>query len=116
MDIVQSIAIGSVAAAFAMLTLRGSQAKFSATLAVGILGALLGLAIYVAMGRDGVIDLAVSEYLVSGCGAVSALFLWIVAQRLFIVPPSQTARATQAAQATQVAQDEEQSTILTVQG
>lgn len=92
MDIVASVLIGSIAALLAIVALRGSHLKPSATLAVGILGALLGLAIDVAMGYDRVLDFIAGEHLASACGAASALFLWIVAQRLFLGPPTQVVR------------------------
>lgn len=87
MEIVESFVIGLGVAFLAMIFLRSSEAKLSATLAVGAIGALLGLAIHVGMGHKGIIDISSSERLASAYGAGLALFLWIVAQRLFLQTP-----------------------------
>ena len=92
MAIIESVLIGIVAALLAMFALRTSHLKFSATAAVGVLGALIGLAIDVAMGYEGVVDFISGERLASICGAVSALFLWSVAQRLFLEPAAHVIR------------------------
>lgn len=88
MEIVESLLIGIGVSLAAMFFLRGAEAKFSATFTVGIIGALLGLALHVGMGHQGVTHMASSDRLASAFGATLTLFLWIVAQRLFLQSPA----------------------------
>ena len=87
MEVLESVLIGIGVSMAAMLILRGSDAKHSSTITVGVVGSLLGLAIHIGMGHEGVVHLADSERLASGYGASLTLFLWIVAQRLFLQTP-----------------------------
>ena len=83
MEILGSIMIGAVAAGLVPLVFKTSKFALAPTLAVGILGGLLGLATDTWLGSDGMTDLAFCEYIAAGVGAVLALFVWIVAHRLF---------------------------------
>ena len=92
MDILLSVAVGLAVAIGAISLLRGTDAKYSGTLTVGVLGALLGTATHLGMGHEGIIDLPSSHTMASAYGATIALFLWIVAQRLFLQSPGSMAR------------------------
>ena len=87
MEILETSLIGIGVSLGAIFLLRGSEAKHSATITVGVIGALLGLATHVGMGHEQLVHLANSERLAAGYGAALTLFLWIVAQRLFLQTP-----------------------------
>ena len=87
MEILECLLIGVGVSLGAVFILRGSEAKHSATITVGLIGTLLGLAAQAGMGHEDHIHLPYSERLASGYGAALALFLWIVAQRLFLQTP-----------------------------
>ena len=90
MEILSSIIVGAVAGGLAAMVCRTIEFCLTTSLAVGILGGLLGLASDFWLSREGLAGLTFSEYLASGVGAVLTLFLWIVAQRLFFgTPPEQ---------------------------
>jgi len=88
MEIMTSILIGALVGGLAFVVLRSGQVDHWATVAVGILGALLGLATHTGLGDGGLIDFVGCEYVASGTGAVLALLLWCVAQRLFLARPA----------------------------
>jgi len=92
MEIMTSILIGALVGGLACVVLRNSQVNRWATMAVGILGALLGLATHTGLGDGGLIDFFGCEYVASGMGALLALLLWCVAQRLFLAKPAPVAR------------------------
>ncbi len=87
MEILSSIVVGAGAGGLAAVACRSIHACLTTSVAVGILGGLLGLASNFWLGAGDLAQLAFSEYLASGVGAVLALFLWIVAQRLFLGNP-----------------------------
>ncbi len=87
MEILSSIAVGAVVGGLIALACRSIVVGTAASVAVGILGGLLGLASDFWLSREGLARLAFSEHLASGVGALLALFLWIVAQRLFFGNP-----------------------------
>lgn len=92
MEILTSILIGALIGGLACLVLRAGLANCWATVAVGVLGALLGLAIHVGIGDGGLIDFVGCEYVASGTGAALALLLWCVAQKLFLAKPAPSPR------------------------
>ncbi len=87
MEILSSIVVGALAGGLAALVCRSVELKLAASIAVGILGGLLGLASDFWLATGGISRLAFSAYLASGVGSILALLLWIVAQRLFFVTP-----------------------------
>lgn len=89
MEILSSIVIGAIAGGLAALVCRSVRACLSTSVAVGILGGLLGLASDFWLGAGDHAQLAFSETLASSVGALLALFLWLVAQRLFLGNPSE---------------------------
>jgi uncharacterized membrane protein YeaQ/YmgE (transglycosylase-associated protein family) len=88
MEILSSIVVGAVAGGLATLICRNVDFCLTASLAVGILGGLLGLASDFWLATGGLAELAFSQYWASSVGAVVALLLWIVAQKLFLEAPS----------------------------
>ena len=88
MEILSSVVVGAVAGVLAALVCRTVDFCRTASLAVGILGGLLGLACDFWLGTGGLSDLAFSAYWASGVGAIVALTLWIVAQKLFLSAPA----------------------------
>ena len=84
MEIMTSILIGALVGGLGCVVLRNSQVNRWATVAVGILGALLGLATHTGLGNEGLIDFAGCEYVASGTGSALALLLWCIAQKLFL--------------------------------
>ena len=92
MEILSSVIVGAVAGGLAAVVCRSFDFCLTTSLAVGILGSLLGLASDFWLATGGLSKLAFSEYLASGVGAVLALFLWIVAQRLFLDNPPPVAQ------------------------
>ena len=91
MEILVSIAIGSLIGGLACLMTRFRQASGMGTLAVAVLGALLGLATHTGLGGEGLIEFPGCEYFASSIGAMLALVLWSVALRLFLAPPDPAA-------------------------
>lgn len=91
MEILSSVLVGAVAGGLAVPICRNVAFGLSTSLAVGILGGLLGLASDFWLAAGGLSDLAFSEYWASSVGAVVALTLWIVAQKLFLGTPSERA-------------------------
>lgn len=87
MEILTSIVVGAVAGGLATLICRPLQIASATSIAVGVLGGLVGLVSDFWLATGGLTDLAFSEHLASGVGAVIALTLWIVAQRLFFGNP-----------------------------
>ena len=87
MEILTSIVVGAVAGGLAATITRTARYCQTTSFAVGILGGLLGLASDYWLAAGGITDLAFSEYFASGVGAIVALFLWIVAQQLFLGNP-----------------------------
>lgn len=88
MEILSSIVVGAVAGGLAAAVCRSANVGLATvglatSVAVGILGGLLGLASDFWLGPGGMAQLAFSEYLASGLGALLTLVLWIAAQRLF---------------------------------
>ena len=91
MAILSSIVIGTVAGGLATLVRRSVNFYLTSSMAVGILGALLGAAANFWLGAGGGRGLSLSGTVASGIGAVVMLFLWIVAQRLFFGEPAERA-------------------------
>lgn len=89
MEILSSIVVGAVAGGLAAMICRSIEFCLTTSLSVGILGSLLGLASDYWLATGGYTNLAFSEYLASGTGAIVALSLWIVAQRLFLGTPAE---------------------------
>lgn len=89
MEIFSSVLVGTLAGGLAAMVCRSASFCLTTSIAVGILGGLLGLASDFWLATGGFSTLAFSEYLASGVGAVLALMLWIVAQRLFFGTPSE---------------------------
>ncbi len=89
MEILSSIVIGACAGGLAAVICRSIRACLSTSVAVGILGGLLGLASDFWLGTGDLAQLAFSDTLASSVGALLALFLWLVAQRLFLGDPSE---------------------------
>ena len=89
MAIAASILIGAIVGCLASFVYRPNNSSAFTSLGVGILGALVGLATIAWLGR-GPLDWAYCEHVASGVGAVLLLFLWIVAQRLFLAAPPVT--------------------------
>lgn len=82
MAFVICIIVGTLAGGIAAWACRSADIHAATSIAVGILGALLGLAsdFWVATGEPA--QLPFSEVLAGGAGAVVVLLLWILAQRL----------------------------------
>ena len=76
MDILTSILVGAVAGAGAALWCRGGNFTLTTSLAVGILGGLLGLASNFWLTAGGQSQVASSPYWASGIGAGVILTLW----------------------------------------
>jgi len=91
MEILGSIAVGAVFGGLATLACRSKSFSMSTSMAVGILGGLLGLAADFWLGTGALRHLAFSATLASSVGAALTLFLWIVAQRLFFGSPQEAA-------------------------
>lgn len=87
MEILSSIVVGTFAGGLAAMFCRARLICLPTSIAVGILGGLLGLATDFWLATGGYTALAFSEYLASGVGSVTALILWVVAQRLFFGTP-----------------------------
>jgi len=87
MDILASVLIGALAGCLVILVTKSSGGGW-APLAVGILGALLGLTTHIWMGFSSLIGVETCQYTASGTGAVLSLLLWAVAQRLFLSTPT----------------------------
>jgi len=79
-EIVVSVLIGAAAGGLALLFCKSCQTSEWSTLAVGILGALLGMVSNVWIGFLARFGASVT----SGLGAVLVLLLWIVAQKLLV--------------------------------
>jgi uncharacterized membrane protein YeaQ/YmgE (transglycosylase-associated protein family) len=92
MEILTSVLIGGLIGGLACIVLRSCHANVRATLAVGILGALLGLATHTGLGGEGLIEFPGCEYFASSVGGLLSLLLWCVAQRLFLATPSEGVR------------------------
>jgi|GEM_PF-6182725 len=90
MEILVSVLIGTVAGGLAFLVCRSVDYSMTTSMAVGILGSLLGAAanFWFDAGSSG--DLTFSSLITSSSGAVGTLFLWIVAQRLFFANPEKS--------------------------
>jgi len=84
MDILVAVGIGAVISLLASLMLPIDKSMTAATFAVGILGALVGLSTDKWLMSSGATPFAMSEYVAMISGAVVTLFLWGVAQRLFL--------------------------------
>lgn len=76
MDILSSIIIGAIAGVLAPLVYKPCKASEWSTLAVGILGALLGMATSKWMGASALLSGAI--------GSAATIFIWAMAQRLFL--------------------------------
>ncbi len=87
MEILSSVLVGALAGGLAVLVCRAVELRLTTSIAVGILGGLIGLASDFWLATGGISRLAFSAYLASGVGSVLALLLWIVAQRLFFENP-----------------------------
>lgn len=93
MEILSSVIVGAAIGGLAALICRSGDFCLTTSLAVGILGGLLGLASNFWLATGGLADLAFSTTLASGVGAAVALLLWIVAQKLFLAnPPERVVR------------------------
>lgn len=82
-----SIFLGAILGCLACFILRGTLTNCGTGIAVGILGSLVGLAAHFGMGEGGLVDFAGCEYVAAALGAVLALGLWCVAQKLFLATP-----------------------------
>ena len=91
MEILVSLSIGSLVGLLAFAIPWFRHASGWATLAVALLGALLGLAAHTGLGGEGLIEFPGCEYFASTVGASAALVLWSVALRLFLAPPKSAA-------------------------
>ncbi|MGI9430317.1 MAG: hypothetical protein ACR2NM_16770 [Bythopirellula sp.] len=89
MEILSSVLVGAVAGGLATLICRNVDFCLTTSLAVGILGGLLGLASDFWLATGGLAALAFNHYWASSVGAVVALTLWIVAQKLFLGTPAE---------------------------
>lgn len=87
MEIIVSVSIGSIIGLLACVVLRSHEMSAWGTFAISVLGALLGLATHTGLGGEGLIEFPGCEYFASSVGALLALTLWCVAQRLFLAPP-----------------------------
>ena len=87
MIILASILIGAAGGALSSVVIQRDPNTRGPAIVVGILGGLLGLGTHAGMGSEGMIEIASCEYIASALGALLALFLWSVAQRLFLAPP-----------------------------
>lgn len=92
MVITLCILIGAAIGGLVPFVFKSSGFAFSPTLAVGILGALLGLVTDKWINSEGMTDFIYCEYVASATGAVLALFVWMVAHRLFFDEPMPTAQ------------------------
>lgn len=92
MEILTSVSIGGLVGGLACIVLWSRQVSAWATFAVGILGALLGLATHTGLGGEGLIEFPGCEYFASSVGALLSLLLWCVAQRLFLATLSEKVR------------------------
>ena len=90
MEILTGIVVGALAGGLVAAAYRSAHFSIPSCVGVGILGGLLGLACDFWLGREGLCNIAYSEFLASGIGASVTLFLWIVAQRLFLSNPSES--------------------------
>ena len=89
MQILLSVLIGGFIGGLVGLLSENENSGRSPAVATGILGALLGLVTDSWMGTTG-LQTAGCEYIASASGATLCLFLWIVAQRLFLADPPTT--------------------------
>jgi len=87
MEILNGVIVGAFAGGMVALVYRSAKLSVASSIGVGILGGLLGLACDFWLGKQGLCNIAYSEFLASGIGAAVSLFLWIVAQRLFLGNP-----------------------------
>lgn len=87
MEIFVGIVVGTAAGGLAALLCRNTYRCLLTSMAVGILGGLLGLVseFWIAVGDTGASPTQAG--LASGLGAVLTLLLWLVAQRLFLASP-----------------------------
>jgi uncharacterized membrane protein YeaQ/YmgE (transglycosylase-associated protein family) len=75
MNIVAWIVVGLVAGLLARWVVRDDRSGCLYTVAVGILGALIGGALMQASGRDGINDFSLRSLLVAAVGAVLLLLV-----------------------------------------
>lgn len=87
MEILISIAVGAIVGGLAGAVRKSTNFCLTTSVAVGILGGLLGLASGFWLGDGGLKNLAFSAGVASGVGAAVTLLLWIIAQRLFFGNP-----------------------------
>ena len=87
MEFLVSVSIGSLVGILACTMQWFRNSRGWATLAIAIVGALLGLATHTGLGGEGLIEFPGCEYFSSSVGALLALVLWSVALRLFLAPP-----------------------------
>lgn len=87
MEILLGIAVGLMAGGVACWLLRTRSVAVSACLAVGVVGALVGLATDTWLSSNSANGLTLSEIVASSLGAVLVLALWTIAQRLFLSQP-----------------------------
>ncbi len=88
MDILASVLIGALAGGLIILVTKSGRGGPMAPLAVGILGALLGLTTHIWIGSSSLIGVESCQYTASVTGTVLSLLLWAVAQRLFLSTPT----------------------------
>ena len=86
MDIFTSVLTGAVIGGLAIYVVQVRGTGALSTVVVGILGALLGLATDKWLGSGGLNDLTNCVFIASVAGSILLLFLWAVAQRLFLAP------------------------------
>ena len=87
MQIFLSVIIGGLIGGIVAIIIQSGRTRPWPAIATGILGGLLGLVTDKWLGNTGLQDFAGCEYLAAASGAILALFLWAVAQRLFLADP-----------------------------
>jgi len=89
MALLGSIFVGAGAGGLAALVRRSADVHATSSVAVGILGALLGAAANFWIGTGTGQGLSLWGLVASAAGALVTLLLWIIAQRLFFSNPGE---------------------------